>query len=236
MTHSTCRQPICRASVLVTAMPTQIPRPRQNASCLSRLMIRALLPCLPALCALACSSTDLIVGAPTPAKCQVGVDNSLPTAPAAGAAGTLTVTTTPECEWEATTATSWIAITSPSHSQGSGAVTYRVAENADASARGGTVSINSTQVAINQAAGACRFTVAPLASSVAATGGSVEVRVDAQATCALGSGLSGELDPGWFQRESHWRWHRHPDDRSECRWLPQRLGGDRRPDDDRAAG
>lgn len=146
-------------------------------------LIRALFPCLTALCAVACSSTDLVVGAPTPAKCQVAVDNSLPTAPAAGATGTLTVATTPECEWDATTPTSWIAITSPSHSQGSGAVTYRVAENADASARGGTVLINSTEVAISQVAGACRFAVAPLASSVAATGGRVEVNVDAHGTC-----------------------------------------------------
>ena len=177
-----CRQPTCRASVILPhADPDDASTPECELSFSAD--IRALLPCLPALCAFACSSTDLVVGAPTPPKCQVAVDNSLPTAPAAGAAGTLTVTTTPECEWDATTATSWIAITSPSHNQGSGAVTYRVAENADASARGGTVSINSTQVAINQAAGACRFTVAPLASSVAATGGSVEVRVDAQATC-----------------------------------------------------
>jgi hypothetical protein len=128
-----------------------------------------------------CSSTDVAVSAPT-AKCQVTVDNSQPTAPAGGGTGTLTVTTTPECAWDVTTATSWIAITTASHGQGSGTVTYRVAANADASGRGGTLSVNGTQISITQEA-SCRYTVTPLTPSIGAGGGTLEIQVETAGAC-----------------------------------------------------
>jgi hypothetical protein len=144
--------------------------------------VRAAIGLLALMSVIRCSSTDVALSGPT-AKCQVTVDNSLPTAPAAGATGTLTVTTTPECTWDASTATSWIAITSASHRQGSGTVTYRVAANADASVRGGSLSVNSAQIPITQDAAPCRFTVTPQAPSIGATGGTVEIQVDTAGTC-----------------------------------------------------
>ena len=149
-----------------------------------RTLLSALITCCSALGAIGCSSTDLVLSTPTGAKCQVAVDNSLAAVSAAGATGTLTVTTTPECEWVATTATSWIAITSTPQSQGSGTVSYRVSANADPSGRAGTVIVNTAQIAITQEAAPCRFSVAPLAPSAGAAGGNLEIRVDTSGSCA----------------------------------------------------
>jgi hypothetical protein len=131
-----------------------------------------------------CSSTDLVVSAPSAAKCQVAVDNSLAGVPSAGAAGTLTVTTTPECEWVATTATSWIAITSTPHNQGSGTLTYRASANGEPAVRTGSVAINTAQIPITQEGGVCHFEVAPLAPSAGAPGGSVDIRVETAGPCS----------------------------------------------------
>jgi hypothetical protein len=129
-----------------------------------------------------CSATDVAVSPPI-AKCQVAVDNSLPTAAAAGGAGTLTVTTTPECTWDASTATPWVTITAPSHGQGNGAVTYRVATNGEAVARHGTLSVNGTQVSITQDAASCGYIVTPVAPSIGAGGGTVELQVETAGAC-----------------------------------------------------
>jgi hypothetical protein len=150
---------------------------------MNRTLIPALFVCGAALWATGCSSTDLALSAPSGPKCQVAVDNSLGAVAAAGAAGTLTVTTTPECEWVATTATSWIALTSAPQGQGSGTVGYRVSANADPAVRAGTVAINTVQVPISQEAATCRFSVAPLSPTVSAAGGNLDIRVETSGSC-----------------------------------------------------
>ncbi len=105
-------------------------------------------------------------------------------APANGGAGTINVNTTRDCTWSASTAASWIAITSGTSGQGEGSVAFRVSENPDAAARRGTVTVNDAQIAISQDPAPCKFTISPTNAGVAAAGGTTTIRVDAQGGCA----------------------------------------------------
>src|SRR5262245_39427936 len=103
--------------------------------------------------AAACSghSSSIEVTAPTAVKCEVAVANEMSgAAPPAGMSSTIAVTTTRDCTWTAASAVSWIAITSGSSGQGSGAVSYRVSANADPLQRQGTVDVNSKTITLVQ--------------------------------------------------------------------------------------
>src|SRR5262245_38433215 len=113
--------------------------------------------------------------------------------PAAGAAGTITVTTTRDCTWAASTSASWVVITSGTNGQGSGALAYRVAANGDAAPRRTTVDVNSTKVDIVQEAAQCRFTVSPSAVTVGAGGGGASA-----AACARNAATNA----GWIHSET----------------------------------
>jgi len=71
--------------------------------------------------------------------------------PVGGAASVMSVTTTPECSWTATTGTPWITITSsPASGTGSGSVSYTVSPNSGAM-RTGSLTIGAQNVTITQA-------------------------------------------------------------------------------------
>src|SRR5438093_13572171 len=74
-------------------------------------------------------ATTISTTSPSTPKCQVSIDNSLATAPASGANGSLTITTTRDCTWSASSGVNWIALTSAANGQGSGTVSYRVDAN-----------------------------------------------------------------------------------------------------------
>jgi len=157
---------------------------------LSRLALRApvlrlMIAGLAAFGAAACSSADLSVTAPTSAKCQVTVDNSPSSVPATGGTGTLTVTTTRDCTWDAASAAAWVTLTGETTGQGSGAVSYRVGANVDPSTRRGTLTVNDAQVVVAQDAAQCRFTVSPTSASPGSGGARLTVNVEtASAACA----------------------------------------------------
>ncbi len=121
--------------------------------------------------------------APSSSKCEVSIRNSLEMAPATGATGTLTVTTTRDCAWDAASSSPWIVITAGSSGQGEGNISYRVTANEDPAPRRGTVSVNETQLSVAQEPAPCRFAVSPLSGTVVNEGGSVSVRVETAAVC-----------------------------------------------------
>jgi hypothetical protein len=131
--------------------------------------------------AAACGSSSITVDAPSGVKCQVTPSTSVSSAPAAGASGTLSITTTRDCTWAVTSGASWIAITSADHGQGSGTVSYRVAANADPAPRSATLVVNDTPVPIAQDPAPCRFTVSLQNPNVPAAGGPLAVTIDASA-------------------------------------------------------
>jgi hypothetical protein len=140
---------------------------------------------LAALLACACGASSLSIDSPTASKCEVSAANSLDTVPAAGASGTIGVTTTRDCTWAASSGAQWVVITSPTSGQGSGSLAYRVAANRDPSPRKTTVEINDSRIEIAQEAGACRFSVSPTAVSAAGGGASQSIAIDvASESCA----------------------------------------------------
>jgi hypothetical protein len=133
---------------------------------------------------LACTAAESTLSGPSATKCQVAVANSMDTVPAAGAAGTLTVTTARDCSWAASGGAAWLVFTSSSNGQGEGTIGYRAAANIEPVARRATVEVNNVAITIAQDAAACRFTVSPLTHHVGAGGGSVTVQVETHASCA----------------------------------------------------
>lgn len=135
-----------------------------------------------ALMASACGSSSIAVTGPSAPKCQVSATNSLASVPPDGATGTITIDTTRDCTWTASSGASWIALTSEAAGQGSGSVAYRVAANADPTPRRAMVAVNDAQVAVAQDAGVCRFTAASPDATVSAAGGPLTVTVTASST------------------------------------------------------
>jgi hypothetical protein len=92
---------------------------------------------------------------------------------AATASGTIALTTSASnCTWTAS-ATSWITITTAKSGSGNASVGYTIAAN-PGSARDGSITIGSAQVAVHQANG-CTFSVAPTSASYGASGSRNEV-------------------------------------------------------------
>jgi hypothetical protein len=105
-------------------------------------------------------------------------------APASGTSSTLSVTTTRDCTWTATSAQSWLTITDGTNGQGSGSVSYKVAANPQPAQRRGTLAVNSNQIGIVQDPAPCQFRVSPASTSAPMSGGTVTVSVEVLAGCA----------------------------------------------------
>lgn len=115
-------------------------------------------------------------------------------APAAGMSSTVAITTTRDCTWSATSAASWIAITSQASGQGSAELAYRVAANGEPTQRRGTLDVNNTQLLIVQDPAPCRFTVTPTNAAVPASGVTMTVTVETLTGCAW----SAASQAGWI--------------------------------------
>ena len=107
----------------------------------------------------------------------------LGSAPASGTSSTLSVTTTRDCTWTATSDQPWLTITNGLNGQGSGSVAYSIAANGQPSQRRAMLDINSSQIAIVQDAAPCQFDVTPANTSVSAAGGTVTATVEVLAGC-----------------------------------------------------
>jgi hypothetical protein len=81
---------------------------------------------------------------------------------AAGGTGSVVVTGSPVCTWNAVRSGTWITITSGASGTGNGTVRYRVSENTGASARTGTLTIAGQPVTIMQSANTAPNTPAGL--------------------------------------------------------------------------
>jgi hypothetical protein len=102
---------------------------------------------------------------------------------AAGGNSSLSVTTQPECAWDASTSAGWISGLSPTSGQGTGTVSFRVAANDGAAAREGIIVINNEQARVTQRA-PCRYTLTPASQTVATSGGASSVTVSTESDCA----------------------------------------------------
>lgn len=112
----------------------------------SQCLAAAVLAALAAGCG---ASTISQVTAPSPVKCQPGL-NGLPASVASsGARLTATVSTTRDCAWTITTDGSWIQI-DPGSGQGETSISVVVAENRATDSRSATIRVNDVPVNLSQ--------------------------------------------------------------------------------------
>jgi len=129
-----------------------------------------------------CETSSTISQGPNPVKCRVTLAPP-PALDAVGGAGSLAVTTQPECVWDAATTADWISALSPASGQGSATVSFRVAANDGASPRDGAIVVNGEQAHVSQRA-PCRYDVSPLSYGTGASGGSTTLNIATSSECA----------------------------------------------------
>ena len=132
-----------------------------------------------------CGSTaETSVTPNAPARCQATLAAPSTNFGPGGGTGSVAVTVARECSWSARSAVPWIAVTGGQDGQGEGTVTFRIGENADPTARRGSLSIAEQSVQLAQDAAPCRFTVESDESSAPATGGDISIGVRTHALCS----------------------------------------------------
>ena len=125
---------------------------------------------------------------PGSGACAFALGSTSQTVPSAGASPvTVTVTTTSNCAWTATTGASWIHVTSGASGNGNGTVALTVDANTGAS-RAASVTIAGQTFTVTQAAAppvvVCAYSLNPENLSVsAAAGPGTLIAVTAQSTC-----------------------------------------------------
>jgi hypothetical protein len=129
-----------------------------------------------------CETSSAISQGPNPVKCRVTLATP-PALDAVGGAGSLAITTQPECVWDAATTTDWISGLSPVTGQGSATVSFRVAVNDAASPRDGAILVNGEQARVSQRA-RCRYDVSPSNFGTGASGGSSTLSIATSNECA----------------------------------------------------
>ena len=92
-----------------------------------------------------------------------------------GGDGSVTVTTSNECDWTATSHASWIIITSGSSGSGSGTVGYSVVPNGGTARRTGTMTISGHTFTVTQATSTADIPSAPTGVTASAGDGQVSI-------------------------------------------------------------
>jgi BACON domain-containing protein/all-beta uncharacterized protein len=123
----------------------------------------------------------------TPAVCTFSIAPSNQSFGDLGGSGSVSVTAPAACAWTATSAASWLVVTSGATGSGAGTVAFSVSVNTGA-ARSGTLLVAGQTFTVDQAAaaapGPCSFTVAPLTQAINALGGvGTPITVTTGATC-----------------------------------------------------
>ena len=89
-----------------------------------------------------------------------------------GGESSVTIATSSECAWTATTDVNWISLTQPLSGSGDGVVSFSVVPNPGA-ARSGSISVAGQRATVTQGAAAalCSATISPASQTIGATGG-----------------------------------------------------------------
>jgi hypothetical protein len=115
-----------------------------------------------------------------------------------GGAGTVSLTTSSECSWSAVSNAAWVIISSNSSGSGTGSVAYSVTSNLTSSSRSGTLTIGGKTFTVNQAGGACTYSLSPSGQSFTAAGGTGTLTVSAPSGCSW----NASSQAGWIAIQS----------------------------------
>ncbi len=123
---------------------------------------------------------------PTPPSCAYGVLPTQVSIDAAGGQRSISVTSTPDCAWNATSTADWITVTSGSAGSGNGSVTLNIGRN-PGSARSANITVASQTVTIQQTAAApapCTYSIKPTYYNAGRGPDTITINVTAGAGCA----------------------------------------------------
>jgi hypothetical protein len=129
------------------------------------------------------TSTESVTG-PSAPKCLVSLAGPAAAIGASGGAGTVTVTTQPECEWTAAAEAAWITELAPVSGQGNGQVQFQVVPNPSATARESAVAVNGQRALVRQNAAPCEPAVTVTGNQFPASGGTGTITIAALPGCA----------------------------------------------------
>jgi hypothetical protein len=133
--------------------------------------------------ALGCGSTTTSVTGPSGEKCEISVSNNPSELPASGGTGTLTVATSRDCTWSASTEAPWVSLTATS-GQGAATVNYSVLPNPNGTPRRSQIVVAQHNVDVSQAPAPCRYDVSPSTVTVDAAEHQVAITVTSPNGCA----------------------------------------------------
>jgi hypothetical protein len=133
--------------------------------------------------ALGCGSTTTSVTGPSGEKCEISVSNNPSELPASGGTGTLTVATSRDCTWSASTDAPWVSLTATS-GQGAATVTYSVLPNPNGTPRRSQIVVAQHNVDVVQAPAPCRYDVSPATVTVDAAEHQIAIAVNSPNGCA----------------------------------------------------
>ncbi|HET9833555.1 MAG TPA: BACON domain-containing protein, partial [Vicinamibacterales bacterium] len=148
----------------------------------------------------ACSETQTSTGISPSAtqKCQFQVATSSSSFPDGGGTGTLSIGTTRDCTWAASSNASWVSLTNPT-GQGDASISYTVAANTVPQTRVANLSVEGQAVQLSQAAAPCRYALSSSAESVGYAGGTLSVTIQTFTGC----GWATSSDSGWLMVTSN---------------------------------
>jgi Domain of unknown function (DUF5666)/Putative binding domain, N-terminal len=89
-----------------------------------------------------------------------------------------------ECSWSASSAASWVVITSGSQGQGDGTIAFRIDANPDPVSRASALTIGEGRIELAQQAAPCRFDVGRPAENVPASITSLQAQIGTHSACA----------------------------------------------------
>lgn len=138
----------------------------------------------------ACTSPSLSITAPSGSKCNPTISSPAPAAfPASGGNGSITVATTDDCAWTASTDAGWVTL-SRTTGQGEASVSYTVAANPAHTARASAIAVGGSQIPVAQAAALCRVGLSRTSEVVPAAGGTLTIDVETLAGCGWNASSS----------------------------------------------
>ena len=155
--------------------------------CEPTMLIRIYLSLLLSGCGLAiaaCGSGSTSLLSPSDTRCAVTLTLSYSTVTAEGGKGTLTVATSRECQWSASTTGNWLSFTTPPSGQGPGTVSFDVLPNRSLQARTSDVVVAGQRVTLSQPAAVCSITVTPATIAVGPEGSEARLQIAAEEFCS----------------------------------------------------
>jgi hypothetical protein len=128
-------------------------------------------------------------------SCASSINPTSQSVPAtAGTGPSIAVTTASGCAWTASTAASWITITSGASGNGNGTVAFTFVANPNSTSRVGTITIAGQTHTVTQA-GACPASINPASQTVPAAGGAA---TNVAVTIPSGCGWTASTADTWL--------------------------------------